>query len=241
MLQGLYGAATTMQGAARQHEMIAKNLAHAQVPGYRRAQVVQGTFGEQLETDSPSNSGIRGVDVIHNFSEGLIEETGRPLDVAIRGQGFFTILEDGEELYTRNGSFKLNPQGQLVTRDDRVVQGRGGVIQLEEPNQPALLLIDNQGRVTANGTLIGQLKIVEFEEPELLVNVGTTLFQDTEKAAKQIDAPEVVSGHLEKANVHPVQELVDLIATQRRYETASRSMKLLMRSLEQHINLQGGR
>lgn len=246
MLQGLYGASISMQGAAQQHEMIAKNLAHAQVPGYRRAQVVQGTFQDSVDESAEdfaarSSSGVRGVEVVNDFTDGLIEATSRPFDIAIQGEGFFVVKsEDGQPLYTRNGSFMVNEKGKLVTRDGREVEGKGGPIVIQTQEEGNVVSIDPQGRITVGETELGRLKVVSFEDSSKLVNVGTTLFQDPDSTSKEVEDVQVSAGHLERSNVHPVLELVDMIAVQRRYDAAARTMKLLMKTLEQRINLQRG-
>lgn len=245
MHQGVYGAAISMEGAARQHEMIAKNLAHAQVPGYRRAQYVQGTFQEHVGESAQdfaarSSSGIRGVEIVNDFSDGSLEATGRPFDVAIQGDGFFVVGEESGPLYTRNGSFMIDDRGNLVTRDGLAVQGRNGPIRIQAADGVRNVTLSSEGRLTLGETELGRLKIVEFDDNSQLVSVGTTLFQDSQQSARQVEDIQLSVGQLERSNVHPVLELVDMIAVQRRYDAAARTMKLLMRTLEQRINLQRG-
>ncbi len=246
MLNGVYGVAATMDGASLQHEMIARNLAHVQMPGYRRAHLIQGTFHDSLQEDldvlDPDlEIGNQGVKASVDFTDGDIERTGDQFDVAIHGKGFFVVGEGDAPLYTRNGSFTLDPSGTLVTRDGRTVQGKNGPIKIGAEIIPSEINIDSTGRVAVGETEIGRLKIVDFEEKEKLVQVGTTLFQDNDRSATDLNDAHISQGFLERSNVHPVQELVDMIAVQRRYDSASKTLRALMRILEQRINLQGGR
>lgn len=246
MLQGFYGAAVSMKGAERQHEVIAKNLAHAQMPGFRRAQIVQGTFQNNVEESNAelskrSSTGIRGIDLSHDFTQGAVETTDRPFDVSIQGTGFFVLEGQNGPLYTRNGAFTINDQGQVTSHEGRLVLGTNGPIQMDPTNGLAGVTIDETGRVTQGVTEVGQLKVLNFPEPKNLVNVGTTLFQDPESTAQPATDMRITQGQLEQSNVHPVQELVDMIAVQRRYDAAANTLRMLMRTLEQRINLQAGR
>lgn len=123
MLQGVYGVAATMDGASLQHEMIARNLAHVQMPGYRRTHLIQGTFHDSLQEgfDADLEIEYRGTKASIDFSDGVVEKTGDKFDVAIQDNGFFVVGEQGTPLYTRNGSFTLDPSGTLVTQDGRSV------------------------------------------------------------------------------------------------------------------------
>ncbi len=250
MLHGVYGAAVTMDGAARQHEHIAKNLAHAQIPGYRRTQLTQGTFDDSLQETTAdliarSSAGTRGLEESHDFTSGPLEQTARPLDIAIQGEGFFVIGERDEPLYTRNGSFTIDQLGNIVTKDGRTVQGTNGPMTLPINTTVEDVVVDQAGRVSANQIELGRIKIVQFEDNGKLVNVGTTLFRNPDNSGSEITQLDVQNtrlqqGSLEKSNVHPVQELVELIAVQRRYDAASRTLRTLMRTVEQRINLQRG-
>ena len=246
MLNGVYGVAGTMDGTSLQHELIAKNLANAQMPGYRRSHLVQGTFHDTLQEETGEfNPELKienqGGSVAIDFSDGVVEKTGRKFDIAIQGKGFF-VVEDGENtLYTRNGSFNLDSTGTLVTRDGRKVQGTNGPIKIGTQVNQSQINIDSTGRIVIGKRQLGRLKIVDFEDLEKLVQVGTTLFQEEEGTAQVIKNAQVSQGYLERSNVHPVQELVDMIAVQRRYESAAKTLRALMRALEQRINLQGGR
>ncbi|MCA8996769.1 MAG: flagellar basal-body rod protein FlgF [Planctomycetaceae bacterium] len=241
MLHGIYGTAHAMEASAREHEAIAKNLAHAQVPGYRRLQISQGTFHDHVDETRDdligrSSTGLRGVDHAYDFTPGAIEQTERPFDVAIDGEGFFVLQDEESPLYTRNGTFLLSADGTLVTNEGRVVEGRGGPIRVppETPHQE--VRINDQGTVTARGVAVGQLRVVSFDDPSQLVSVGTTLFRAPDDVAPTDADTRVVQGFLERSNVHPIQELVDMIASQRRHEAAARSMRTLTRAMERHIN-----
>ncbi len=245
MLHGVYGAAVTMDGAARQHEQIAKNLAHAQVPGYRRVQLTQGTFDDSLyettmDLAARSSTGTRGLEESHDFTTGLLQQTGRPFDIALKSDGFFVVGEREDPLYTRNGSFTIDAQGKLITQDGRTVQGTNGPISVPVNGVAEDVVVDQTGRVSLDQIEIGRIKVVHFQDTGKLFNVGTTLFRDPELTVVDEPNARMQQGALEKSNVHPVRELVELIAVQRRYDAASRTLRTLMRTVEQRINLQRG-
>ena len=245
MLHGLYSSALAMDSAVRQQEVIAHNLAHANMPGYRRAQLLHGTFDDTfVETQHQlavrSSQGLRGLHAATDWQPGNMKSTGRTLDVAIEGDGYFEIESPHGLRYTRNGSFELNDQGQLVTHDGLPVMGLDGSIRIDPEVSKQTLSISPHGIVTIGSQQVGQLKIVEIENKYQLTAVGVTLFKPSADAHVTELDPHVRAGYLEQANVQPVQELVELIATQRRHEAAARALHSIMQSIEKRTNLQGG-
>lgn len=245
MLHGIYSSALAMESAARQQEHIAHNLAHANMPGFRRIQLQHGTFDDTLtetreQLGARSNQGLRGLDSAIDWQPGITKQTGRTLDIAISGPGFFEIETPQGPLYTRNGSFEINDRGELVTHDGYPVQGAGGPIQLNADASSQSLSISQDGTVSLGTQQLGQLKVVDFEDKRQLTAVGATLFQAPQDTRPTTLDTRVQSGFLEQSNVQPVRELVDMIATQRRHEAAARSLQTIMRSIEKQTNQQGG-
>ena len=133
MLNGLYSAAAGMDAAQARHETAATNLASAQQPGFRRTQVGRGTFEAAVlavQHQEGRDAGPNQSGDLLDFREGTMQLTGRGLDLAIQGDGFFVV--DGPEglLYTRNGRFFVNEASELVTVDGLPLQGTAGPIRL---------------------------------------------------------------------------------------------------------------
>jgi flagellar basal body rod protein FlgG len=245
MLTGLYSAGTAMESASRQHEVIAQNLAHAQMPGYRRMMIrnasFESGFDEELRVAVQRQAlGTDSQEIVFDFSQGNLEQTEHPLDVALQGDGFFVVAGPHGPLYTRNGVFRLDADGNLVTADHRAVQGSSGDITIPQDAPFASIQIGKDGTVFANGVQAGQLKIVRFESPHQLTPAGVTLFAAPLGVNPLAADATVLQGMRERSNVSPIQEMVDLIGAQRRHEAAQRSMSLINESLEKHINVQEG-
>ena len=128
MLSGLYSAATALDAATTQHEVISRNLAHAHQPGYRREVAVFPSFESALHqaqgvTSGQEAWGVAAAEVVTDFSAGSIQHTERSLDFAINGDGFFVLDGPRGALYTRDGVFHVNEQRQLTSSDGLLVQG----------------------------------------------------------------------------------------------------------------------
>lgn len=245
MINGLYTAGTAMHAATRQHEIIAQNLAHAQMPGYRRQTVrhspVETNFDDELRNAAAQDAqGTDSEQLLTDFTPGPLERTDHPLDVAIQGDGFFVVEGPDGPLYTRNGAFQLDESGQLVTMDHLPVQGRGGAITIPPGTSATSIHIAADGTIYAQGAAVGQLDIVNFSEPEALQLTGVTLFSAGPEAGVMPAEAQVLQGMRERSNVSPIQEMVDLINVQRRQEAAQRSMSMLGDSVGKHISAQGG-
>ncbi|HWL09046.1 MAG TPA: flagellar hook basal-body protein [Planctomicrobium sp.] len=244
MINGLYSAGTAMESSVRQHELIAQNLANAQMPGYRRQSIRHASMEHHFDDDLRNAvqfqaMGTSSQEIMTDFSSGVMEKTGHPFDVAIEGNGFFVIDGPSGPLYTRNGVFQVDSEGRIVTADNLPVQGKGGDITIPADTSTASIHIDGEGRVFAGNMEIGQLDIVSFADPNRLTRSGATLFEAPADMRPQESDAQILQGSRERANVTPVQELVEMIAAQRRQEAAQKSMSLLIESLGKHINVQG--
>ncbi|WP_437227766.1 flagellar hook-basal body protein [Planctomicrobium sp. SH661] len=244
MLNGLYSASSAMDAAAKRHEVIAQNLAHAQMPGYRRQSVMQSSketqFDEELRNAVQFEShGVNSDKIRTDFSQGAMERTNHPLDMAIQGAGFFVVEGPKGPLYTRNGTFQLDQENRLVTADMLPVRSSGGDITVP-PNTPLSdIRVGIDGTIFARQVEIGKLEIVNFSDPQKLQSAGATLFSAPQELSPEEVNPMIVQNVRERSNVSPIQELVDLIAAQRQHEAAQRSMSTLSESVGKYINLQG--
>jgi flagellar basal body rod protein FlgG len=244
MITGLYSAGTAMEAAARQHEIISQNLAHLQMPGYRRMilrnSTFEAAFADHLQSTSGQQvAGTNAHDVLFDFSQGTLEQTEHPLDVALQGDGFFVVQGPQGPLYTRNGTFRLDEEGRLVTADNLPVNA-ATEIQIPPDTSFATIQIGSDGTVFANGAQVGQLEIVRFENPQLLSPAGVTLFAAPKDVKPVASSATVLQGMRERSNASPVLELVNLIDVMRRQEAAQRSMNMLNDAVEQHISTEGG-
>lgn len=161
-----------------------------------------------------------------DFSQGAMKRTNNPFDVAIEGDGFFTLEDDkGKEFYTKKGSFTLNDQSELVTADGKKVMMAGDkkpiVIEGKDFN------INQAGEIMVDGQTIGNIKIVSFETNNFLKRVGETNFQVINPAFKPKDAEncKVMQGYLESSNVDTIKEMIEMIDTSRAYESYQKTVQ----------------
>lgn len=249
MINGLYTAARAMESAERQHEIAAENLANVQMQGYKRRFLHQSTFDAEV-TGALKNEKRQHKDSIphpdhdvlqlesaHDFLQGQMKDTGRSLDVALSGDGFFVVTgPEGEQLYTRNGSFYVNDNRQLVTIDNLPVQGQGGPIVLPDNGNAGGLKIDRDGRVFAGREEIGQLQLVDFADRTLLEPMGSTLYIAGQGATPAPATPDVMQGYLEQSNVVTINELISIISSSKQFEAAQKSMSMIMETLQKRIS-----
>jgi flagellar basal-body rod protein FlgG len=241
-------AATGMMAQQTRVEVIANNLANVNTTAFKRSQAhfedllyetEQGTGtvdGTDTET-TPAiqiGRGTRLAAVQRIETQGPIENTGRPLDLAIEGEGFFQVqLPNGNLAYTRDGSFSISDQGTLVTHGGYTV-----VPGLNIPPDTTSLTISRTGVVSTNLTgspeavEIGRLELARFTNSPGLLALGENLYGETEASGRPIVGfPQeeafgrVVQGSLESSNVQIVQEMVDMITALRAYEINSKAVQ----------------
>ncbi len=203
-------------------DIITHNLANSSTVGYKRR---CNAFSKSLEAqqggvDPQTPAGI-DLRTMFDFSQGNVIETGRPLDFAVCGKGFFVIETPQGPLYTRNGMFQTNQNGQVVDSEGRSVAGQSGPITI--PNDIGLSQVNvaNDGSVNAGGAVIGKFKIVDFGDNEKnLLPAGLNCFRMPDENIRPVDAGHTVvkQGYQESSNVRMVDELVGMITVSRLYE-----------------------
>jgi flagellar basal-body rod protein FlgF len=241
MLQGYYSAASAMSAALQNQDILAQNLAHAPVPGYRRQSVSFEEFSaSSTATGDPTPSqSLYGAQVSRNsasFAAGPYQKTGNPLECAIQGDGFFVLNGPTAPLYTRNGQFHINTDGQLASPSGYAVTGSNGPIHI--PANAAQIVIAQDGSVSADGATIGQIRLASFNDPSQLERVGTTLFSAPQGIDPQTSTGTVRQGYREGSNVQIVQEMVQMIAGMRQYEAAAKAMRSLSDAMQQRTSAQ---
>ena len=245
MIRALWTAASGMGSQQLAVDTIAHNLSNVNTAGFRRSRVEMQDlkYTQVIPAGSgpmPSQllvgHGVKPASTQRSLRMGSLQPTGGELDLAIEGQGFFQVrLPSGALAYTRDGSFKLNKDGELVTGSGYrlVVSGNGKI-----PAGATEVSISPDGRITAlaPGTStpveVGQVILADFPNPGGLESLGDNLFGVTEATGEvTTGAPgtggsgRLIQGYLEMSNVEVVQEMVDLIMAQRAYELNSRALK----------------
>jgi len=247
MNQSLWIAKTGLDAQQTKLATISNNLANASTAGVKRSRAVfedllyqnvrQSGAQSSQDTTLPSGLmlglGVRTVATEKLFSQGNLVETGNAFDVAIEGRGFIEVLmPDGSQAYTRDGSFQVDNQGQLVTSSGYVVQP---AITVPEGAQSVSIGSDGTVSVVTPGsaiaTQVGNVQLSDFINPAGLMPVGKNLYVETgSSGTPQAGNPGVnglgtiMQGFVESSNVNVVEELVNMIETQRAYEINSRAI-----------------
>lgn len=234
MIRGLYSAASGLQTASEMHEATAYNLANASSPGYRQRGVVTETFDRVLgRTESAVGdiTGSRVVGAFHDFRPGPLQQTGNPFDLALaEPDQFFTLTGPNGALYTRNGTFRLNPEGRLVSESGYVLRGEEGPIQV--PPEAVRVQIAQDGTVLADGVDVGRIRPVRFADLRQLTAAGPTLYTAGPTAGLTPTDGRVMQGYREGSNVQPADALVRLLIGSRYYEAAQRALRTIGESVQ---------
>jgi flagellar basal-body rod protein FlgG len=274
MVRGLYTGASGMIAQEARLDAIANNLANVDKAAYKKDLTLFKAFPDmiirRLNDDglgiTPAGSydtmpfvgklgtGVEVNEVYTIHEQGSLMRTENPFDVAMEGNGFFTVITERGERYTRNGAFTLNKDGILVTHNGLPVLGQNGIIKLQKNN----FMINERGEILVNSALslnpddmigltqnnweqpvvIDKLKIVDFENIRELKKEGESLYHETQYSGPALPAEEykVIQGFLEKSNVNAVREMVDMIEVQRSYEANQKAMLTHDQELGRLIN-----
>ncbi|MCK8824573.1 flagellar basal-body rod protein FlgG [Fuchsiella alkaliacetigena] len=262
MMRSLSSAATGMKAQQLNIDTTSNNLSNVNTSGFKKSRVnFQDLVYQTLrEPGTPNNQGSQvpnGIEVGHGvrpastqklFAQGGFKNTENPLDVAIEGQGFFQVLRpDGTVAYTRDGSFKQDENGQLVTSDGYIVQPDDDIVI---PDEATSVIISEEGTIHAeipgedDYEEIGQLELAQFPNAAGLESLGRNLFGETPSSGDAIVGEPgedgfgtLAQGYLEESNVEVVDEMVNMIQAQRAYETNSKSIQASDEMLQQANNL----
>jgi flagellar basal-body rod protein FlgG len=260
MIKSLHTAATGMQAQNTQMDVIANNIANTNTAGFKKARAEFEDLlyhnvkepGAATGANSVAPTGVQvglGVKtgaVTRDQSMGSVKTTGRDLDISIEGKGFFQVAKpDGTVAYTRNGEFHLNAEGKICDANGNTLQP-----EITVPAEKAELRINSRGEVsitTAAGgapQTIGQIELVNFVNPTGLKAIGGNLFTSTPTSGEaNTGTPEqanfggVAQGQIENSNVNIVEEMVNMITTQRAYETNSKVIQASDQMLQALNNL----
>lgn len=242
----LYSAATGMQAQQLNLNNIANNISNVNTPGYKRQKVefqdILYQTPEAAGGDTGSGSYVPvGIEMGNGtkvsatgrvYTQGELTQTDAPLDLAIEGAGFFEIEKpDGTTAFTRDGSFKLNSDGEVVTSDGyRVLSGFQTI-----PTDSTGVYVSSNGYVTVETPSADQtfrLELTRFANPAGLKSLGSNLFEETlASGSAEVGNPDeagfggINQGYLELSNVNIVEEMVNMIVAQRSYEINSKSIQ----------------
>ncbi len=243
-------------------DVIANNLANVNTAGFKKSSI---QFSEMMydtdkspgasttdSTTTPSGAqvgyGAQPVATERNFTEGNLQQTGNTYDVAIQGQGFYKVtLPDGTNAYTRDGSFLVNADGQLVTNQGYLVTGVGQI-----PATATNVAIGSDGTISATvnnaAVKISPITISNFPNPEGLNSLGSNLYQETAASGNAVDGQTpgqngmgtLSQGYVETSNVQVVEEMVNMIQAQRAYEINSKAIQTADQMMGMANNLRQG-
>ncbi len=259
MNQALWIAKTGLDAQQTKMANISNNLANAGTSGYKRSRVIfadllyqnirqvgaQSSQDTQLPSGLMIGTGVRTVATEKLFTQGNLAQTDNQLDMAIQGRGFFQILlPDGSEAYSRDGSFQLDSQGQLVTSSGYQIQPS---LTIPEDAQSVTIAADGTVSVRQAGstaiTQVGTVQLADFVNPAGLQPIGNNLFlESSASGSPQSGNPglnglgTVAQGYVESSNVNVVEELVNMIETQRAYEMNSRAISTTDQMLQYVAN-----
>lgn len=240
MVRGFYQLGTGIMTQNKALSTIANNISNAETTGYKKQLVVTESFEDMIiaRIKAKPNDSSRGVNIgeksmartvsqtasIH--TQGVLKETGRNLDVAIVGEGFFAIQTAQGIMYTRKGDFNVDDQGYLIQAGAGRVMGQNGPIRVGTEE----VEFDKNGNVYANGENVGRLAVYNFADYSSLTPVTEGYYSSTGEA-QQIEA--LVRGKtLEGSNVDMAEEITNAIAAQRELQTQSQVLKMYDTTLQ---------
>ena len=262
-MRALSIAATGMQAQQTNVETIANNLANMNTTGFKQQRaefedllyqnvLTPGSQTSDAGTFAPNGiqigAGVKTSAIYRITTQGDLQSTGNPYDVAVQGAGFFQIQQpDGTNAYTRSGNFSTSAQGQLVTQDGLLV-----LPGITVPSNATSVTINTQGQVLATvpGNItpqtVGQLELTVFPNPAGLNSIGSNMFLETPASGTpQTGVPgspgygTIQQGYLETSNVNSVDEITALITAQRAYEMNSKVVTAADQMLQQTAQLGG--
>ncbi len=276
MVRGLYTGASGMIAQMKRIDVLSNNLANVNTPSFKRDSTIIKAFPEMLmrrinddgvrivpigsydlmPVIGKIGTGVEVNEVYTRFAQGSLKQTENDFDISLEGEGFFSVATPEGERYTRNGSFLIDRDGFLVTKDGYQVLGENGPIRLKKNN----FIVDEDGNVFENAeysedpsrlvsmqenewnemVLLDRLKIVNFPKIRYVKKVGDSLYRETEYSGESFiiaeERPKVYQGFLETSNVNPVIEMVNLIEVHRNYEANQKMIQAHDSALGRVIN-----
>jgi flagellar basal-body rod protein FlgF len=244
MESGYYAALTGMVAKYDALDVAANNLANAGTPGYKGQDEFYRTYSAAMGSSNlgPLNLAINDYGVLGgdstNLDPGTIHETGNPLDIALQGKGFLVVKTKAGDRYTRDGSLRVNAKGILTTQAGAPVMGL-----IPKPNgKPSegpisvpqgTISIGPTGVISVGGSIVGQLKIVDFPQGTRIMLDGDNYYSAPVSAETPAATPQVKQGALEASNVDPMSEIVGVILLERETEMLQSAISSFDKNFDQ--------
>lgn len=258
MMRSLWTSATGMVAMQTHIDTLSNNLANVNTTGFKKSRAEfedlmyqtlriagnQNEGGTRTPVGMQIGMGVRPVTVHKFFTQGDFKNTGNPLDMAIEGDGFFRVLMNGEEVYTRAGSFKLDDEGRVVTAGGHPLQPEFSV-----PAETVSVVVSESGNMAAldrNGATLAEtdIEIYRFQNPAGLIAAGRNFYRESDASGAAVAGTPgeenygtIAQGFLEGSNVEMVDEMVGLIVGQRAFEINSKAITTSDSMLQTAINI----
>ena len=257
MVSGINAAASGMMAQQLNIDVISNNLANVNTPGFKELIPVfkrvsdialqekskEEGFNQDKNLGSLSTGSTLDSTII-DLKQGAMRKTDNKLDFAINGNGFFVVGTENGDNYTRNGSFTLNEEGTLVTKDGYpVLDESGSAIKIGQGNTNTgisfnKLNVAPDGKIFLDKQPVGKLKIVDFEKPTDLITAGNALFKTANSDIKPVEAKngKVEQGFVEGSNSNVIETMINTISATRTYESLSKVVKTTEMTLGKAVN-----
>ena len=253
MVRGLYTAWTGMQNEQKRLDIISNNLANSATVGFKKEGVTNQSFdsmltikvrddSEMVRTQAPighMSLGVKIGEVYTDYGQGSLRETGNTYDLAMEGDGFFTMAVTDKNgnvstRYTRAAQLLMDREGYIVDVNGNHLMSESGNLQI--PTDAAQVLIDVDGSVYADGQLVDKLLISDFQDYKYLKKFGDAMYEAVDGATQNDVTSIVRQGFTEQSNVNVVNEMVNMIAITRAYEANQKVIKSIDGTLELAAN-----
>jgi flagellar basal body rod protein FlgG len=222
MNHGLYQGAAAMRASDKRLEVIAHNLANVDTHAYKRQGTAAHSF--QVKTVDGPKQGLR-TELSSDWSQGNLDRTGNPYDLALFGGGFFAVDGPRGEVYTRAGSFQVDPEGVLVSADGHPLAWEKKYGVIDPAGVP--VVIGTDGVVAQGQREVGRLRIVDFADRNRLAQNAEGYYEAPPGARRRAHTAEVHQGALERSNAVGLEEVVALVTVQRAFEAAANVMSMI--------------
>lgn len=244
MIKGIYSSGSGMQPRLMRLDVIANNVANADTTGYKKDSIFVQIMKDVGVAQSTGAGELAGLDVkeFTDFAEGSLRPTNAPLDMAIQGEGFFVLDTPEGQRYTRNGNFRIDENGDVVSSNGDKLMGAGGKINIPGAEKMVQndLSITKSGDIFMGPTKLAKIRIVTFSDMQKLLKTAGTMFRSDE-SPKDVSLSDEKStirqGYLEESNVEALTEMVQLVELSRGFETDQRTMRYQDSTLEKAMEV----
>lgn len=224
MNRGIYVALSGTLAQQKRLDVLTNNLANVNTPGFKKDKAVFKIALPSSDNQTPQfkdKAFVETNSIVTDFSTATQNKTGNPLDISIDGDGFFEVMTPQGIRYTRDGSFKRNETGELITGEGHKVMGDGGPIRIEGTE----VKVDREGTIEVDGAPVGRLKVVDFPKPYPLKKEMENLYALPPSVNALPSTAEIRQGYTESANVSVIREMTSMIDVMRSYESYIKAMQ----------------